>query len=121
MEQLINEVKNEFVQELAHLESKYTDMITHLIEYIVNLDYFVCGAWLANYHGYTQPTIQAHSTSFFKANALRHAVIERGRRTQSRRETRSRPWRGQSKSRYPAGGGESWSGRGHFRRPWSSA
>ena len=77
LNQMIEQVKNEFVNELSSLEDEFGSIMKDLVTFIGLADFYNCGSILIDNFGYSRPTITQKDESFVKCRNLRHAVIER--------------------------------------------
>jgi DNA mismatch repair protein MutS len=68
--------RTQFLERLIHYDSKWADTLKIICDYIANVDLIKSIAKTSINYGYVRPKI-VESSSFIKATALRHPIIER--------------------------------------------
>lgn len=75
-ENIISETKNGYTLFIDE-NAKYKPVISNIEKYISYLDTISAVKYVSDLYGYTKPTITSQSTSFLRANELRHPILER--------------------------------------------
>jgi DNA mismatch repair protein MutS len=71
------EVKNFYLQKLEEFSIKYSDIMNDISNYIANLDFLQCGAYVATEYGYCKPELVESENAFFDCVGIRHPILER--------------------------------------------
>lgn len=72
-------VRQEYMRILDIFSSEYNDLWSDLVNIISDIDFYICGAKVADMYGYCKPNIdnKMDSKSYVDAKQIRHPIIER--------------------------------------------
>lgn len=67
----------QFQELVSEFYGKYASTLKNICHYVSYIDFLCCIAQVSLENGYTRPTIVENSSSYLKASALRHPIIEK--------------------------------------------
>jgi DNA mismatch repair protein MutS len=78
-EQKKNIVRHEYMKILDTFATQYNDLWSELVNIISDIDFYICGAKVADMYGYCKPNIdnKMENKSYVDAKQIRHPIIER--------------------------------------------